>query len=219
MFWGICFSSTELESTFLGIGINVIFSVWTLEPSGGLEYAELAIFCMSEIAHHFSQMRWCEMRSVSCAGEAFHPSDHHQHTDLSVPPNSPTGLPSQHSTLLPSKPSCGQHGHLNSSTGVTAHTSFSPLAPNLHSPSSKLGSPSPDSPTSVHKPSPCKNSHIPAVNTQQNKLGTAVMGCNHPCNGHSTGTAPAPSVNHLTAGACRLVYPPSLKTGSQSTMS
>lgn len=186
--------------------------------SRGLEYVGFAIVCKAKISNLSSQMCWCQLMSVSCAGEAFHPSDH-QHTDLSVPPNSPTGLPSQHSTLLPPKPNCGQHGHLNSSTGVAAHTSFSPLVPNLHSPSSKLGSPSPDSPTSVHKPSPCKNSHIPAANTQQSKLGTAIMGCNHPCNGHSTGIAPATSINHLTAGTCRLVYPPSFKTRSQSTMS
>ncbi|XP_056898963.1 protein FAM193B isoform X2 [Takifugu flavidus] len=148
---------------------------------------------------HFKTM----CRRPTPPGEAFHPSDHHHHTDLSVPPNSPTGLPSQHSTLLPPKPTCGQHGHLNSNAGVAAHASFSPLVPNLHNPSSKLGSPGPDSPTSVHKPSPCNNSHIPAANTQQNKLGTAVMGCNHPCNGHSAGPAPAPNINHLTAGACR----------------
>lgn len=144
-----------------------------------------------------------------CSGEAFHPSDHHQHTDLSVPPNSPTGLSSQHSSLLPPKPNCGQHGHITSlsGTGVAAHTSFSPLVPNLHGPSAKLGSPSPDSPTSVHKPSPCKNSHIPAVNTQHSKLGTSIMGCNHPCNGHSAGTVATSNVSHLTAGACRLVLP------------
>lgn len=142
-----------------------------------------------------------------CPGEAFHPSDHHQHTDLSVPPNSPTGLSSQHSSLLPPKPNSGQHGHVTSSsgTGVAAHAPFSPLVPNLHGPTAKLNSPSPDSPTSVHKPSPCKNSHIPAVNTQHSKLGTSIMGCNHPCNGHSAGTVATSNVGHLTAGACRLV--------------
>lgn len=147
-------------------------------------------------------------------GEAFHPSDH-QHTDLSVPPNSPTGLSSQHSSLIPPKPSCGQHSHAStlssgSSTAAAAaaaataaHASFSPLVPNLHNPSAKLGSPSPDSPTSVHKPSPCKNSHIPAVNLPHSKLGTSIMGCNHPCNGHSAGTVAASNVSHLTAGSCR----------------
>lgn len=142
-------------------------------------------------------------------GEAFHPSDHHQHTDLSVPPNSPTGLSSQHSSLLPPKPNSGQHGHVTSSSGagggVAAHAPFSPLVPNLHGPSAKLNSPSPDSPTAVHKSSPCKNSHIPAANTQHSKLGTSIMGCNHPCNGHSTGTVGTSNVGHLTSGACRSV--------------
>lgn len=155
-------------------------------------------------------VRWLFM--VYIAGEAFHPSDH-QHTDLSVPPNSPTGLSSQHSSLVPPKPSCGQHSHAGSlSSGATAaaaaaaaHTSFSPLVPNLHNPSAKLGSPSPDSPTSIHKPSPCKNSHIPAVNLPHNKLGTSIMGCSHPCNGHSAGTAATSNVNHLTTGSCRSV--------------
>ncbi|KAJ4945835.1 hypothetical protein JOQ06_023513 [Pogonophryne albipinna] len=150
---------------------------------------------------HFKTM----CRRPTPPGEAFHPSDHHQHTDLSVPPNSPTGLSSQHSSLLPPKPNSGQHGHVTSSSGagIAAHAPFSPLVPNLHGPSAKLNSPSPDSPTPVHKPSPCKNSHIPAVNTQHSKLGTSIMGCNHPCNGHSAGTVAPSNVGHLTAGACR----------------
>uniref|UniRef100_A0A8C3G5Q7 Family with sequence similarity 193 member B n=1 Tax=Cyclopterus lumpus TaxID=8103 RepID=A0A8C3G5Q7_CYCLU len=150
---------------------------------------------------HFKTM----CRRPTPPGEAFHPSDHHQHTDLSVPPNSPTGLSSQHSSLLPPKLNSGQHGHVTSSsgTGVAAHAPFSPLVPNLHSPTAKLNSSSPDSPTSVHKPSPCKNSHIPAVNTQHSKLGTSIMGCNHPCNGHNAGTVATSNVGHLTAGACR----------------
>uniref|UniRef100_A0A8D3A2Z3 FAM193 C-terminal domain-containing protein n=1 Tax=Scophthalmus maximus TaxID=52904 RepID=A0A8D3A2Z3_SCOMX len=156
---------------------------------------------------HFKTM----CRRPTPPGEAFHPSDHHQHTDLSVPPNSPTGLSSQHSSLLPPKPNSGQHGHVTSSSGTgvvphaphAAHTPFSPLVPNLHGPTAKLNSPSPDSPTSVHKPSPCKNSHIPAVNTQHSKLGPSLIGCNHPCNGHSQGTVATSNVGHLTAGACR----------------
>lgn len=146
--------------------------------------------------------------SFVCPGEAFHPNDHHQHTDLSAPPNSPTGLSSQHSSLLPLKSNSGLHGHVTSSCsggGMAAHAPFSPLVPNLHSPTAKLSSPSPDSPTSVHKPSPCKNSHIPSVNTQHGKLGTSLMGCNHSCNGHSQGTGPPSNVGHLTAGACRFV--------------
>uniref|UniRef100_A0A3Q2QGD2 Family with sequence similarity 193 member B n=1 Tax=Fundulus heteroclitus TaxID=8078 RepID=A0A3Q2QGD2_FUNHE len=150
---------------------------------------------------HFKTM----CRRPTPPGEAFHPSDHHQHADLSVPPNSPTGLSSQHSSLLPPKPNSGQHGHVTSScgTGVAAHASFPPLVPNLHSPTAKLSSPSPDSPTPVHKPSSCKNSHIPAVNTQHSKLGTSLMGCNHSCNGHNPGTVASSNAGHLTAGACR----------------
>ncbi|XP_060935416.1 protein FAM193B [Limanda limanda] len=153
---------------------------------------------------HFKTM----CRRPTPPGEAFHPSDHHQHTDLSVPPNSPTGLSSQHSSLLPPKPNSGQHGHVTSSSGNSvaahaAHAPFSPLVPNLHGPTAKLNSPCPDSPTPVHKPSPCKNSHIPAVNTQHNKLGTSLIGCNHPCNGHSQGTVATSNVGHLSAGACR----------------
>ncbi|KAM6923634.1 protein FAM193B isoform 2-T2 [Xenentodon cancila] len=150
---------------------------------------------------HFKTM----CRRPTPPGEAFHPNDHHQHVDLSVPPNSPTGLSSHHSSLLPPKPNSGQHGHITSScgTGVVPHAPFSPLVPNLHSPTAKLNSSSPDSPTSVHKPSPCKNSHIPAVNTQHSKLGTSLMGCNHSCNGHNPGTVPPSNVGHLTAGACR----------------
>lgn len=148
---------------------------------------------------HFKTM----CRRPTPPGEAFHSSDHHQHTDLSVPPNSPTGLSSQHSSLLASKPSSGQHGHVTSTSGTASHAPFSPLIPNLHGPPAKLNSPSPDSPSSVHKPSSCKNSHIPAVNTQHSKLGSTMIGCTHACNGHSGGTVAASNVGHLTAGACR----------------
>ncbi|XP_077388087.1 protein FAM193B isoform X1 [Festucalex cinctus] len=138
-------------------------------------------------------------------GEAFHASDHHQHTDLSVPPNSPTGLSSQHSSLLPPKPTSGQHNHVTSSSaaGVAGHTPFSPMVPNLHGSTTKRASPSPDSPTLVHKPSPCKNAHIPAANAQHGKSVTSAAGCNHPCNGHSTGTVTSTNVGSLSTGACR----------------
>ncbi|XP_075869256.1 protein FAM193B isoform X2 [Nelusetta ayraudi] len=172
--------------------------------SAGNSLSTSADICKTTSKHYKTMCR-----RPTPPGEAFHPSDH-QHTDLSVPPNSPTGLSSQHSSLVPPKPSCGQHSHAASlSSGGTAaaaaaaHTSFSPLVPNLHNPSAKLGSPSPDSPTSVHKPSPCKNSHIPAVNMPHSKLGTSIMGCNHPCNGHSAATVATSNVSHLTTGTCR----------------
>eukprot|EP00063_Salmo_salar_P094025 XP_014068860.1 PREDICTED: protein FAM193B-like [Salmo salar] len=165
---------------------------------------------------HFKTM----CRRPAPPGEAFHPSDHHQHSDLSVPPNSPTGLSSsQHSSLLTLKQSSGgqQHGHVTSSSspGLAAHAPFSPLVPKVHVPTAgaKLGAlGGPDCPTAaLHKPLACKNSHIPPVNGQHSKLGSSVMGCNHPCNGHSGGALPSSNVGHLTAGqhltagACRLV--------------
>uniref|UniRef100_A0A8C7XEA5 Family with sequence similarity 193 member B n=1 Tax=Oryzias sinensis TaxID=183150 RepID=A0A8C7XEA5_9TELE len=170
-------------------------------PSAGNSLSTSADLCKTP-PKHFKTM----CRRPTPPGEAFHPNDHHQHTDLSAPPNSPTGLSSQHSSLLPLKSNSGLHGHVTSSCGgggMAAHAPFSPLVPNLHSPTAKLSSPSPDSPTSVHKPSPCKNSHIPSVNTQHGKLGTSLTGCNHSCNGHSQGTGPPSNVGHLTAGACR----------------
>ncbi|KAJ3588177.1 hypothetical protein NHX12_011771 [Muraenolepis orangiensis] len=150
---------------------------------------------------HFKTM----CRRPTPPGEAFHPGDLHQHSDLSVPPNSPTGLSSQHSSLVPPKQSSGQHDHVSSSSnppGSAAHAPFSTLVPDLHSPTAKSSS-GPDSTPSVHKPSPCKNPHIPGVNTQHGKLGPSLMGCNHPCNGHNGGAVAPPNVGHLAAGACR----------------
>ncbi|XP_052010765.1 protein FAM193B-like isoform X2 [Xyrauchen texanus] len=148
---------------------------------------------------HFKTM----CRRPTPPGEAFHPSDHHQAADLSVPPNSPTGL-SQYSSLLPPKQNSSQHVHINSaSSGLASNAPFSPLVPNIHAPSAKHSS-GPDSPVALHKPSTCKNSHIPAVNTQHSKLGNSLIGCSHPCNGHSNGSSIASSnAGHLTSGTCR----------------
>ncbi|XP_051513581.1 protein FAM193B-like isoform X2 [Myxocyprinus asiaticus] len=149
---------------------------------------------------HFKTM----CRRPTPPGEAFHPSDHHQAADLSVPPNSPTGLSSQYSSLLPPKQNSSQHVHINSaSSGLASNAPFSPLVPNIHAPAAKHSS-GPDSPVALHKPSACKNSHIPAVNTQHSKLGNSLIGCSHPCNGHSNGSSVASSnAGQLTSGACR----------------
>ncbi|XP_052005851.1 protein FAM193B-like [Xyrauchen texanus] len=149
---------------------------------------------------HFKTM----CRRPTPPGEAFHTSDHHQAADLSVPPNSPTGLSSQHSSLLPPKKNSSQHGHINSaSSGLASHAPFSPLVPNIHAPAAKHSSGA-DSPVALHKPSSCKNSHIPAVNTQHSKLSNSLIGCSHPCNGHSNGNSVAsPIAGHLASGACR----------------
>ncbi|XP_066572658.1 protein FAM193B isoform X2 [Amia ocellicauda] len=148
---------------------------------------------------HFKTM----CRRPTPPGEAFHSTEHHQHSDLAVPPNSPTGLSSQHSSLLPPKQSPSQHVHMTSpSPGLAAHAPFTPLVQNLHVPVSKMAA-GPDNPASLHKPGTCKNSHIPTVNTQHTKLTASPTGCTHPCNGHSNGTVTSPTVGHLPSGACR----------------
>ncbi|KAK1159199.1 protein FAM193B-like isoform X1 [Acipenser oxyrinchus oxyrinchus] len=148
---------------------------------------------------HFKTM----CRRPTPPGEAFHSSEHHQHSDLAVPPNSPTGLSSQHSSLLPPKQSPSQHVHATSpGSGSATHAPFSPLVPNLHVPVSKIAA-GPDSPASLHKPGACKNSHVPPPNTPHAKMAASPTGCSHPCNGHSNGTGASPSVAHLPSGGCR----------------
>ncbi|XP_048884185.1 protein FAM193B [Brienomyrus brachyistius] len=148
---------------------------------------------------HFKTM----CRRPTPPGEAFHSSDHHQHPDLAVPPNSPTGLSSHHPSLLPPKAASGLQTHVPSpGSGLAAHAPFTPLVPNLHVPVSKL-SVGPDSPASLLKPGVCKNSHIPAVNSQHTKLGASLSGCSHPCNGHSNGAVSSSNTGHLSAAACR----------------
>ncbi|TRY54649.1 hypothetical protein DNTS_031192 [Danionella cerebrum] len=127
---------------------------------------------------HFKSM----CRRPTPPGEAFPLNDHHPSPDLSVPPNSPTGLHSQHSSLLPPKPPSANVNPVNSIPGLPA--------PNKSSSGS-------ESPVPLHKPSGCKNSHIPNTSTQHGKLGnnsimgcnTSIMGCSHSCNGHSNGSA------------------------------
>ncbi|XP_028815399.1 protein FAM193B isoform X2 [Denticeps clupeoides] len=151
---------------------------------------------------HFKTM----CRRPTPPGEAFHPTDHHTHSDLSVPPNSPTGLSSQHSSLLPPKQASSQHTHVGPpSPALPAHAPFSPLVPNHHTPASNKhpASTGADSPTALHMSGACKNSHIPPISAQHSKLGNPLMGCTHPCNGHNSGTVTSSTTGHLTAGACR----------------
>lgn len=149
-------------------------------------------------------------------GEAFHPADHHQQSDLSVPPNSPTGLSSQHSSLLPPKQTPGvgssgggQHIHAGSTSSGLApsHAPFSPLTPgSLHAPPSKHPPAGSEGPNTLHKAGTCKNSHIPSVNAQHlnqhGRLVAPIMTCNHPCNGHN-GSVTTANTGHVTPGACK----------------
>lgn len=158
---------------------------------------------------HFKTM----CRRPTPPGEAFHPSDHHhQHTDLSVPPNSPTGLTSHHSSLLsPKQTSAGSGGgggqHIHAISSSTApppsHSPFSPLAPgSLLAPPAKYPPAGLEAPSAPHKPSGCKNPHIPAVNAQHGKMAAPMMGCSHQCNGHN-GSMSTSNGGHGTPGTCR----------------
>ncbi|MGH0168407.1 UNVERIFIED_CONTAM: hypothetical protein FKN15_055069 [Acipenser sinensis] len=148
---------------------------------------------------HFKTM----CRRPTPPGEAFHSSEHHQHSDLAVPPNSPTGLSSQHSSLLQPRQAPSQHVHATSpGSGSATHAPFSPLVPNLHMPVSKIEA-GPDSPVSLHKPGACKNAHVPPANTPHAKMAAPPTGCSHPCNGHCNGTGASPCVAHLPSGGCR----------------
>nr|XP_005992417.1 PREDICTED: protein FAM193B isoform X2 [Latimeria chalumnae] len=143
-------------------------------------------------------------------GEALHSSEHHRHLDLAVPPNSPTGLSSQHSSLIPPKqmsahtgalgPSQHVHASSPSQPGVTTHSLFTPPVLNPHVPASKMAA---GPPATVHKPGTCKNIHMPSTNTPLSKMAVASAGCTHPCNGHCSGSVTSQSTTHLATGASR----------------
>ncbi|XP_039630029.1 protein FAM193B [Polypterus senegalus] len=148
---------------------------------------------------HFKTM----CRRPTPPGEAFHSSEHHQHSDLAVPPNSPTGLSAQHSAIPLPRQMSSQHVHVTSSPGMGTHVPFNPLVPNLHVPVSKMAA-VPDTPaSSIHKPGTCKNTHIPTANTPHPKVPPPTTACSHPCNGHSNGTVAPSSTAHLPSVACR----------------
>ncbi|XP_062826247.1 protein FAM193B isoform X2 [Anolis carolinensis] len=126
-------------------------------------------------------------------GEAFHSSEHHRHVDLTAPPNSPTGLPSQPPALLPTKQMPAHPGPFSSPPHV--HLSSSPQAapfpvPALspHTPAPKPGAESP--PTGS-----CKSPHLPTANVPLLKIPPPV-GCTHPCNGHCSGSLGPPTASH-----------------------
>uniref|UniRef100_H3AXA1 Family with sequence similarity 193 member B n=1 Tax=Latimeria chalumnae TaxID=7897 RepID=H3AXA1_LATCH len=118
------------------------------------------------------------------SGEALHSSEHHRHLDLAVPPNSPTGLSSQHSSLIPPKQMSAHTGALGPSQHVH-HSLFTPPVLNPHVPASKMAA---GPPATVHKPGTCKNIHMPSTNTPLSKMAVASAGCTHPCNGHCSGS-------------------------------
>ncbi|XP_058027147.1 protein FAM193B isoform X2 [Ahaetulla prasina] len=126
-------------------------------------------------------------------GEAFHSSEHHRHVDLTAPPNSPTGLPSQPPALLPAKQ-------------MPAHTGPYSSPPHVHLSSSPQAAPFPTPALSPHAPAPkpgaespptgsCKSPHLSTANVPLLKIPPPV-GCTHPCNGHCSGSLGPPTASH-----------------------
>lgn len=107
-------------------------------------------------------------------GEAFPVSEHHQHSDLTAPPNSPTGHPPHPASLIPSHPgsfNSPSHPHVLPSTPAApfpAQTSECPVA----------------TATATHPPGPCQSPHLPSTSMPLLKMPPPFSGCNHPCSGH-----------------------------------
>lgn len=135
------------------------------------------------------------------AGEAFHSSEHHQHSDLTAPPNSPTGLPSQPPALVPSKQMPAHPGPFGSPPhvplGTTPQAALFP-APNVQAAAPKPASESPSAGTVSHSPGSCKSPHLPPASVPLLKMPPPLSGCTHPCNGHcSTSLIPPPAPHQL----------------------
>ncbi|NXW55332.1 F193B protein, partial [Eurystomus gularis] len=134
-------------------------------------------------------------------GEAFHSSEHHQHSDLTAPPNSPTGLPSQPPALIHSKQTPAHPGPFGSPPHVPLGTS--PQAalfptPSVQAAAPKPASESPPAGTVSHSPGSCKSPHLPPANMPLLKMPPPLSGCTHPCNGHcSTSLIPPPASHQL----------------------
>ncbi|NWX20445.1 F193B protein, partial [Aegotheles bennettii] len=134
-------------------------------------------------------------------GEAFHSSEHHQHSDLTAPPNSPTGLPSQPPALIPSKQMPAHAGPF----GSPPHVPLAPSpqaalfpAPSAQAAAAKPASESPPAGTVSHSPASCKSPHLPPANVPLLKMPPPLSGCAHPCNGHcSTSLIPPPASHPL----------------------
>ncbi|XP_029439835.1 protein FAM193B [Rhinatrema bivittatum] len=114
------------------------------------------------------------------AGEIFHSSEQHRHSDLSAPPNSPTGLSSQPAALLPTK----QIGSYQGPLATPAHAQTSPVP-------EPIGSPHPPVPKISAAPpgaGNCSPATVPAL---------PLSGCSHPSSAHCSAPVMPPGAAHL----------------------
>uniref|UniRef100_A0A8B9CEV4 Family with sequence similarity 193 member B n=1 Tax=Anser brachyrhynchus TaxID=132585 RepID=A0A8B9CEV4_9AVES len=139
-------------------------------------------------------------------GEAFHSSEHHQHSDLTAPPNSPTGLPSQPPALVPSKQPPAHPGPFGSPPHVPPGSSPQPAlfpAPSVQAAAPKPASEPPPAGVASHGPGSCKSPHLPPANVPLLKMPPPLSGCAHPCNGHCSTSLIPPPASHQLPGTNR----------------
>nr|XP_033783117.1 protein FAM193B isoform X2 [Geotrypetes seraphini] len=110
-------------------------------------------------------------------GEVCHSSEHHQQSDLSAPPNSPTDLSCPPAALLPTE---------QTPSAYPAHDQLVPFPAPTENPHAPLAKISAGSPAAVHRAvtGTCKSSHL---NTPVGKITPSALplaGCSHPCSGH-----------------------------------
>lgn len=128
-------------------------------------------------------------------GEVFPISEHHRHSDLTAPPNSPTGHHPQPAPLIPSHPG---------SFGSPPHPHLLPTTPAVHFPAQVSECPVAvaECPVAVaaapHTPGPCQSPHLPSTSMPLLKMPPPFSGCSHPCSGHCSGPLlPPPSSQQL----------------------
>uniref|UniRef100_A0A8B9ZRA9 FAM193 C-terminal domain-containing protein n=1 Tax=Anas zonorhyncha TaxID=75864 RepID=A0A8B9ZRA9_9AVES len=139
-------------------------------------------------------------------GEAFHSSEHHQHSDLTAPPNSPTGLPSQPPALVPPKQPPAHPGPFGSPPHVPPGSSPQPAlfpAPSVQAAAPKPASEPPPAGVASHGPGSCKSPHLPPANVPLLKMPPPLSGCAHPCNGHCSTSLIPPPASHQLPGTNR----------------
>ena len=115
-------------------------------------------------------------------GEIFPISEHRRHSDLTAPPNSPTGHHPQPASLLPSH---------SGSFGSPPHPHLLPTTPTAPFPAQASECPV-AADTVPHAPGTCQSPHLPSTSMPLLKMPPSFSGCSHPCSGHCGGHCGGP---------------------------
>lgn len=110
-------------------------------------------------------------------GEVFPISEHRRHSDLTAPPNSPTGHHPQPVSLIPSHPG---------SFGSPSHPHLLPTSPTAPFPTQVSECPVAAA-AAPHTPGACQSPHLPSTSMPLLKMPPSFSGCSHPCSGHCSG--------------------------------